>query len=91
MCCIKYLSRGEQADFDEILELVCAQMDETITKEKLEETISYNVSNEKKWYIRIVPLAVKWLVVNWIFWRKDKAHTITLSNLGYIGAGGISG
>lgn len=84
VCCIKYLSQGEQAEFDEILDLVCQQMDENITKEKLEETISYNVSNEKKWYIRIVPLAVKWLVVNWIFWKKDKAHTITLSNLGPI-------
>lgn len=84
VCCIKYLSNGEPADFDEILNLVCMQMDENITKEKLEETISYNVSNEKKWYIRIVPLALKWLVVNWIFWKKDKAHTMTLSNIGPI-------
>lgn len=34
-------------EFEEILASVCRQMDEKIVKEKLEETISYNVSNEK--------------------------------------------
>ena len=36
-------------------------MDEQIVKERLEETISYNVSNEKKWYVRAIPLFVKHL------------------------------
>ena len=53
-------------------------------KEKLEEIISYNVSNEKKWYIRITPLFIKWLALGVIFRRHDKAHTATLSNLGLL-------
>ena len=59
-------------------------MDEKIVKEKLEETISYNVSNEKKWYVRIIPLCVKWAALGFIFRRNDRAHTITLSNIGPI-------
>lgn len=54
------------------------------SKGKLEETISYNVSNEKKWYVRILPLFVKWLALGFIFRRNDRAHTITLSNIGLI-------
>lgn len=68
--------------FEEILDRVGRQMDEKIVKEKLEETISYNVSNEKKWYVRITPLFIKWLALGAIFRRNDRAHTITLSNIG---------
>lgn len=59
-------------------------MDDNIVKEKLEQTISYNVSNEKKWYVRILPLFVKWLALGFIFRRNDRAHTMTLSNIGPI-------
>lgn len=76
----------EQGDgsFDSILSAVCTQMDDKIVKEKLERTISYNVSNEKKWYVRILPLFVKWLALGFIFKRNDRAHTMTLSNIGPI-------
>ncbi|MEG0564762.1 MAG: DUF6320 domain-containing protein [Hungatella sp.] len=82
--CIEYLTKAENATFDEVLQVVCRQMEAKITKEKMEETISYNVSNEKKWYIRIVPLPIKWAAVNLIFRRNDRSHTITLSNIGPI-------
>lgn len=70
--------------FEEILNAVSSQMDEKIVKEKLEERISYNVSNEKKWYVRILPLFIKWAGMNLIFRMNDRAHTLTLSNLGPI-------
>lgn len=70
--------------FEEILKEVSRQMDEKIVREKLQERISYNVSNEKKWYIRIMPLFVKWVGANLIFCRNDRAHTLTLSNIGPI-------
>ncbi|MBS6642852.1 MAG: MFS transporter [Clostridiaceae bacterium] len=81
---IDYHPEGEHEPFDRILDLVSRQMDDKIVKEKLEETISYNVSNEKKWYVRIIPLFVKWLALGFIFRRNDRAHTITLSNIGPI-------
>lgn len=81
---IDYGREQGDGDFDSILAAVQSQMDEKIVKEKLEQTISYNVSNEKKWYVRIVPLCVKWLFFGFIFKRNDRAHTITLSNIGPI-------
>lgn len=68
--------------FEDVLAEVGRQMDEKIVKERLEETISYNVSNEKKWYIRIIPLFIKNMAMNAIFLKSSKAYTMTLSNLG---------
>ncbi len=81
---VEFLSSRENHTFEEILHVVCTQMDEKITKEKMEETISYNVSSEKKWYLRITPLVIKWLALNLIFWRNNGAYTMTLSNIGPI-------
>lgn len=81
---IDFLAEKERYSFEDILMAVSAQMDEKIVLEKLEERISYNVSNEKKWYIRVLPLCVKWLGTNLIFRRNDRAHTMTLSNIGPI-------
>lgn len=81
---VKFLTKGEGHTFEEILQRVSEQMDSNITKERLEETISYNVSNEKKWYLRIAPLFVKWCALNLVFLRNDRAYTMTLSNIGPI-------
>ena len=81
---LDFLAEKEHYEFQDILQSVSSQMDEKIVRDKLEERISYNVSNEKKWYIRILPLCVKWLGANLIFRRNDRAHTMTLSNIGQI-------
>ena len=81
---LEFLADGKKHEFSEVVEAVSRQMDENITKEKLEETISYNVSNEKKWYLRIAPLFMKWGALNVIFRRNDRAYTMTLSNIGPI-------
>lgn len=76
---------GSDTDtFHEILQEVSRQMDEKIEKEKLEQIISYNVSNEKKWYVRITPLFLKWLALGIIFRRSSRGHTVTLSNIGVV-------
>lgn len=79
---IDFLSSSEEHTFEEVLKTVSSQMDLKITKEKMEETISYNVSNEKKWYLRATPLFIKWCILNLIFRKNDKAYTMTLSNIG---------
>ena len=68
--------------FEEVLTAVSCQMDEQIVKERLEETISYNVSNEKKWYVRATPLFIKHLAMQMIFLHSSRAHTMTFSNIG---------
>ena len=70
--------------FEEVLTAVSRQMDEQIVKERLEETISYNVSNEKKWYVRAIPLFIKHLAMQMIFLHSSRAHTMTFSNIGQI-------
>lgn len=80
--CIEFLAQKGQVTFEDVLETVCGQMEDKITREKLEETISCNVSYEKKWFVRIAPLPLKWMVTNLIFRRNDRSHTITLSNIG---------
>lgn len=59
-------------NFREVLTNVSRQMDEQIVKERLEETISYNVSNEKKWYVRAIPLFIKHLAMELIFLRTSR-------------------
>lgn len=81
---IGYLFRSPDVDFETLLRQVSRQMDRKIDKERLEESISYNVSNEKKWYFRITPLVFKWIALNIVFRLKDRAHTITFSNVGPI-------
>ncbi|MFR5601508.1 MAG: hypothetical protein ACLTKI_03725 [Lachnospiraceae bacterium] len=83
---VSFVPRDEKAGFDEILEAVSRQMDENISKEKMEETISYNVSSEKKWYVRIIPLVFKWAALNLLFRMKDGTYTMTLSNIGPVRA-----
>lgn len=81
---INYNPTERKVDFEDILKVVSEQIDDQIVKEKLEEKISYNVSNEKKWYLKIVPLIIKKWALKLVFKRKDSGHTITLSNLGPI-------
>lgn len=81
---INYNPTGRRVDFEDVLKVVSEQIDDQIVKEKLEEKISYNVSNEKKWYLKIVPLVFKKLALKMVFKMKDSGHTITLSNLGPI-------
>lgn len=81
---IGYLFKNPDVDFDTLLGKISRQMDRKIDKDRLEESISYNVSNEKKWYFRIIPLVFKWMALNIVFRLKDRAHTTTLSNVGPI-------
>ena len=76
------LFREPGMEFSHLLELVSRQMDRKIDKKHLEECISYNVSNEKKWYLRITPLVIKSMVLKLVFRLKDRAYTMTLSNIG---------
>lgn len=81
---IGHLFRNPDITFPVLLKKVSRQMDKKIDRERLEESISYNVSNEKKWYLRAIPLALKSPVLSLIFRLKDRAYTMTLSNVGPI-------
>ncbi len=81
---IGYLFRNPDVSFETLLGKISRQMDRKIDKGRLEESISYNVSREKKWYIRVIPLVLKRLALDLVFRLKDRAYTMTLSNVGVI-------
>lgn len=81
---IGHLFRDPDISFETLLRKISRQMDKKIDKKRLEESISYNVSREKKWYLRVIPLAIKSLALNLVFRLKDRAYTMTMSNIGVI-------
>lgn len=76
--------RRDGEDFGEILADVSAQMDENLKRERLEQTISYNVASERSLLVRLVPLPLKGVGLRAVFARSSRAYTLTLSNLGDI-------
>ena len=80
---IRFQPGKEEAVFDVILSEVKKQMAEKITKERMEELISYNVGYEKK-LTRYVPLFIKEIGTKLIYSFSEKSYTMTLSNLGKI-------
>lgn len=76
--------KKESYTFEEILAYVKNRLDEELTKEKLEKLISYNVGNEKHWYLRMLPLFIKNTGIKLIYARSARSFTTTISNLGVI-------
>ncbi len=70
--------------FEEILSMVKGDFENSLTKEYLSDLISYNVSNEARLLVRILPLFIKNIGVRLIYQHSTKAFTATLSNCGAI-------
>lgn len=74
----------ENCTFEEILAVVKESLEKQTTKENLEKLFSYNVSNEKMFMLRIVPLAIKKLAIKFVYLQSAHANTSTVTNLGLI-------
>ncbi len=76
--------RPERNDhsFEEILKFVEKRFDELLTPDYFASKIAYNVSFEKKLYVRFIPLVIKNIFLKISYLRSAKANTITLSNIG---------
>lgn len=81
---ISFLSKGKGHSFDEILLEVKSQMKEKITKDKMEETIAYNMKFENNPVICFVPLFIKKWVTKMVYSRSSHSYTMTFSNLGIV-------
>lgn len=79
-----FKAEKENYTFEEILEIVKESLERQITKENLEKVFSYNVSNEKKLILRMVPLFIKNLAMKSIYTTSANATTTTITNLGMI-------
>lgn len=74
----------EQYSFAEVIEIVAKDLKEQITLENLNNIMSYNVSNEKNWILRAVPLFVKSFVMKRVYGVSAKATSATVTNIGNI-------
>jgi NRPS condensation-like uncharacterized protein len=70
--------------FEEVLDIVAGGLREQINKENLEKLFSYNVSNEKNFIIRAVPLFIKNIAIKSVYKKSARANTTTITNLGMI-------
>ena len=70
--------------FEEVLEEVAKSLSNQINKENLEKIFSYNVSNEKNWAVRAIPLFVKNIAMKFVYKTSARANTTTITNLGIV-------
>ncbi len=74
----------EKYTFTEVLEIVAEDLKKQITPENLNNIMSYNVSNEKNWILRAVPLVVKNFVMKQVYGVSARATSATVTNIGNI-------
>lgn len=74
----------EKYTFSEVLQIVAEDLKKQITPENLNNIMSYNVSNEKNWILRAVPLVIKNFVMKQVYGVSARATSATVTNIGNI-------
>ena len=74
----------ETYTFEEVLQIVRESLRAQIQKDNLEKLFSYNVSNEKVVWARMVPLPIKNIAIKTIYTQSALANTATVTNIGKI-------
>lgn len=70
--------------YEEVLESVKKSLRSQITKEHLEETFSYNVSNQQPVVARLVPLFLKNIAIGMVYNLSADSSTSTMTNVGSV-------
>lgn len=73
---------GEHYTLHEVMYLVQDELKKQITRENLEQMISYNVSNQKNLALRAVPLILKKPVMQLTYLSGVRGTTTTMTNVG---------
>ena len=74
----------ENYTFEEVLQSIRDSLRSQMDKEHLEKLFSYNVSNEKLWIARAVPLPLKNIAMKHVYTASALANTSTVTNIGNI-------
>lgn len=82
MVSAEFAPMKEEYVFEEVIEAVKTSLESQINKENLEKLFSYNVSNEKFFIARAVPLVAKNLAMRIIYTQSALANTTTITNIG---------
>lgn len=79
-----FLPENESYSFEDVLEIVKADLRCQLNSENLEEIFSYNVSSQVSPLLRILPLSIKNVAMRCIYLRSAKANSTTISNVGRV-------
>ena len=82
MASASFLPEKEKYERLEVMKLVQAELKRQITQENLEKMIAYNVSNQKNYALRVVPLFLKKPAIKLVYLMSAKATTTTITNMG---------
>lgn len=76
--------KNESYTFAEVVQIVSESLRSQINRENLENLFAYNVSNEKNFVLRAVPLFIKNIAIRSIYRTSALANTTTVTNIGNI-------
>jgi len=74
----------ESYSFAEVAQIVAESRRSQINREHLENLFAYNVSNEKNFILRAVPLFLKNIAIRYVYHNSARANTTTVTNIGNI-------
>ncbi len=84
MVSAEFHPQKESYTFEEVLTRIQESLRSQMNKEHLEKLFSYNVSNEKIWIARAVPLSIKNVAMRYVYNASALANTTTVTNIGNI-------
>ncbi len=76
--------KKESYTFDEVVQIVAESLQSQINRENLENLFAYNVSNEKNFILRAVPLFIKNIAIRYVYHNSARANTTTVTNIGNV-------
>ena len=74
----------ESYTFAEVVQIVAESLRKQINREHLENLFAYNVSNEKNFILRAVPLFIKNIAIRYVYHNSARANTTTVTNIGNV-------
>lgn len=74
----------ESYTFAEVVRIVAESLRSQINQEHLGNLFAYNVSNEKNFILRAVPLFIKNIAIRYVYHNSARANTTTVTNIGNI-------
>ena len=80
----EFLPTENQYTFREVLDTLKESLRGQLNAEHLEKVFSYNVSNQKNWFLKLIPLPLKHFAMRQVYTRSAMANTATISNVGRI-------
>ena len=82
MISAEFLPTREDHTFEDILSAVKESLRSQMNGEHLEQIFSYNVSNQKNAFLKLLPLPIKSLGMRAVYNRSALANTATITNVG---------